>query len=134
MTIQEALNQAALLIGAIESGGSLTADESADLLRALNQMMAMWAEDDKDLQWPPQDTLTDDFPLQMWTEQPIVYNLAVLGATLFDLPVPNHVAFIAGEGQSFIAKTLINNKTEDKDMSHLPSGGGRWSIITDSRR
>ena len=134
MTIQEMINQAMILIGALESGQSPTSAESADMLRALNQMMTMWAENDMDLQYPPQDTLGDTYPLPLWTEEPVIYNLAVRGATLFDLPVPPDVAFIAQEGQSFVAKILINNKTTQKDMSHLPAGGGRWNIITDSVR
>lgn len=134
MTLQKFLDWAGFLIGAVESGESLTAAESDDLLRALNSMLTMWAKEDKDLQWPPQDTLTDTYPLQLWTQEPVVYNLAVRAATLFSLPVPPDVAFIASEGQKFVAKTLINNKTEQKDMSHMPSGGGRWNIITDSIR
>jgi len=122
------------LIGAVESGEDATPEESADMLRALNQMLTMWAQEDKDLQWPPQDTLTDAYPLPQWTEQPIAYNLAVLGATLFNLAVPPDVAFIANSGESFIAKTLINNNLVPLDMSHMPAGGGRWNIITDSWR
>lgn len=134
MTLQQLINQALILIGAVESGSDATATESADMLRALNQMMTTWAEEDKDLKYPPQDTLSDTFPLPMWTEQPIAYNLATRAATLFDLPVPPDVAFIAREGESFIAKTLINNGLKSKDMSHMPAGGGRWNIVTDSIR
>jgi len=134
MTLQELFDKAGLLIGANDSGDSLTPEESADLLSALNSMMAMWAMDDKDLQWPPQDTLGDTYPLPQWTEEPVIYNLAVRAATLFDLSVPPDVAFIANEGAKFIAKTLINNKTIPLDMSHMPAGGGRWNIITDSWR
>lgn len=134
MTLQQLLDRAGVLIGAVESGNSLTAAESSDLLSALNGMMTMWAQDDKDLQWPPQDTLTDTYPLPLWTEEPVVYNLAVRAATLFDLSVPPDVAFIANKGESFIAKTLINNNMIPLDMSHMPAGGGRWNIITDSWR
>jgi hypothetical protein len=134
MTLQQLINQALFLIGAVESGQDATAAESADMLRALNQMLTMWAKEDKDLKYPPQDTLSDNYPLPLWTEDPVVYNLAVKGATLFNLPVPPDVAFIASEGQKFIAKTLINNNLEQKDMSHMPAGGGRWNIVTDSIR
>jgi len=105
-----------------------------ELLRALNQMLTMWAQEDKDLQWPPQDTLSDTYPLPLWTEEAVTYNLAVRGATLFDLAAPPDVAFIASESQKFIAKTLINNNLVQKDMSHMPAGGGRWNILTDSIR
>lgn len=134
MTLQQAIDQAAFLIGAIDSGNSATPEESADMLRSWNQMFAMWKQDDKDLQWPPQDTLSDTYPLPMWTEEATIYNLAVRASTIFDLPVPPDVAFIAREGQAFIAKTLINNGLLSKDMSHMPAGGGRWNIITDSIR
>lgn len=134
MTLQQMINRAMVLIGALNSGGTPTADESADMLSALNGMMAMWAQDDKDLQYPPQDTLTDTYPLPSWTEEPVIYNLATRGATLFDVPVPPDVAFIANEGSKFIAKVLINNKMTPLDMSHMPAGGGRWNIVTDTIR
>jgi len=134
MTLQQILDRAGVLIGAVESGDSLTAEESADMLSALNGMHAMWAMEDKDLQWPPQDTLSDTYPLELWTEEPVIYNLAVRGATLLSLAVPPDVAFIASEGEKFIAKTLINNNLLPLDMRHMPAGGGRWNIITDSLR
>jgi len=134
MTLQSLLNRAGVLIGAVESGDSLTATESADLLSALNGMMTMWAQDDKDLQWPPQDTLTDTYPLPVWTEEAVIYNLAVRGATLFDLAVPPDVAFIANNGEKFIAKVLINSNLIPLDMKHMPSGSGRWNILTDAYR
>jgi hypothetical protein len=134
MTNQKMLDRAMFLIGNLEAGETTTAADSADLLAALNGMMAMWALEDKDLQYPPQDTLTDTFPLPLWTEEPIAYNLAMRAATLFSLPVPPDVAFIARSGEIFIAKTLINNKLLPLDMRHMPAGGGRWSIVTDSVR
>ena len=130
MTIQELINKAMLHIGAVKSGSDATPTESADMLSALNSMMAMWAKEDKDLQFPPQDTLTDTYPLPMWTEEPVIYNLSIRGATLFDLPIPADVAMMASNGQSFIAKTLINAKLESKDMTHMPGGESR-SILTD---
>lgn len=132
MTLQQLINQAMFLIGALDSGQDATATESADLLRVLNQMMAMWAQEDKDLKFPPQDTLSDTYPLPLWTEEPVAYNLAVRAGPLFDLPVPPNVAVLADEGQRFIAKTIINNKVTSKDMTHLPAGGGRWNILTDT--
>lgn len=132
MTNQELIERAMILIGALDSGGTPTSAELSDMLSALNQMMAMWAENDMNLQFPPQDTLGDTYPLQLWTEEPVAYNLAVRAATLFDLPVPPDVAFMANEGASFIAKKLINDALEPADLSHMPAGGGRWNIITDS--
>lgn len=132
MTLQQLINQSMYLIGAVDSGSDATATESADMLQSLNQMMTMWTEEDKDLKWPPQDTLTDTYPLPMWTEQPVIYNLAVLGATLFNLPVPPSVAVMADQGQRFISKTLINADLQPLDMSHMPAGGGRWNILTDT--
>lgn len=134
MILQELIDKSVLLFGGIDSGDSATTTESADMLSALNGMHAIWALDDKDLQWPPQDTLGDTYPLSLWTEEAVIYNLSVRGATLFNLPVPPDVAFIAREGEKFIAKTLINNKLLPRDMSHMPAGAGRWSIFTDSFR
>lgn len=134
MTLQADIDQACILIGAVDSGNSATTTETADMLTAWNQMMQMWKQDDKDLQWPPQDTVGDSYPLPLWTKEAVIYNLAVRGATLFNVPVPPDVAYIASEGKKFIEKTLINNKVLPLDMSHMPAGGGRSNILTDSIR
>lgn len=135
MTNQQAIDQALFFVGVIQAGASGTATDSADALRLLNQMMAQWALDDKDLQFPPQDTLADTFPIPLWAEEGVVANLAIRSAAQHGKPVSNDLFALAKNGRDFIAKTLINTKLESKDMSHMPVGtGARWNILTDTLR
>lgn len=134
-TNQQTINNAMFHIGAVDSGNDATPEESADMLAALNKMMAMWAQQDKDLNFPPQDTLSDTLPAPLWAEEAIEYNLAIRGATLFSLPVTPDVAVMARESASFIAQQVINLNLKPADMSHMPYGeGNRWNILTDEFR
>jgi len=133
MTNQELYNLAALELKIIESGGSLDATDSADMMTICNQMLAAWKVSDMDLQYFPQDTLTDDSPIPVWAEQGVISNLAVKAAASFDATVSQLVFDKAQEGEELIGRTLINLNLEKTDMTHLPQGVDvRYNIITDA--
>ena len=122
MTNQDAIDQAMFYAGILSAGDSANATDSADMLTQLNQMMAAWSVDSKDLQFPPQDTLTDTFPVPAWAESGVIANLGIRACTLFEMTVTQQLAVLASEGYKLIAKTLINKGLEPRDMSHMPQG------------
>lgn len=133
MTNQELIDKSLYELAVLDSGDSATANDSADMLDILNGMMAMWALSDKDLQWPPQDTLSDTAPLPRWAEQGVIANLAVEAAPTFQMKVTPELIRKADLGAAAIARILINEKLEGADMSHLPLGrNSRWNIETDT--
>ena len=131
MTNQQAIDKALFMVGILSAGDSANATDSADMLDQLNQMMASWAVDDKDLQFPPQDTLSDTFPVPAWAEEGVISNLAIRAAALFEVAVPQQTAMIAMDGLKLIAKTIINANMKPLDMWHMPRGiRSRFDIIT----
>ena len=57
-TAQQLITRAYLLLNAVDSGEDPTADESADGLLALNEMLANWAEDDLSVPYRTLDSVT----------------------------------------------------------------------------
>jgi len=128
--ITDALQEVAI----VADGQTASASELADGLTELNQMMAMWAINDRDVGYFPQDTGSDTCPIPIWAEQAVRSNLAVNLAAIFRVPVSQATAMRASEGKDFITKTCINAKLEGVDNDHMPYGSpnNRWNINTGS--
>jgi len=134
LTNQELLDKAALEVEIIESGNSLVTPDVEDALDVMNQMFSAWTVSDMDMQIPPQDTLGDTIPIPIWATEGIISNLAVKFGVVFNALVTNDLARKAENGLNLIARTLINNKLEGADMTHMPLGTGRYrhNILTDT--
>lgn len=119
-------------LGIVGEGETATAEQGADALRMMNQMLADWSVSDMDLQVPPQDTLSAVCPIPRWAETAVISNLAANCASLFRTPIsPILVARVEGSYQT-LGTTLINAKLKGADMSHLPQGDyNRWDVETD---
>jgi len=134
MTNQQVIDDAFFDIKIIESGDSASATFSADGMKKLNQMMAAWKESDKDLQFFPQDTLGDTCPIPIWAEQAVIKNLAIKLAPAYSAPVTQLMVKEANDGESLVARTIINNQLEGSDLSTMPQGSGvnNNNILTDT--
>ena len=132
-TNQNIIDKALYNLGYIEYGANADATDAADALDDLNIMMAQFEQQDMDLNWFPQDTLSATCPIPRWAERGIAANLALeLAATFNVAPTPSLVKK-ADEGMEAILNTLINNKLTGLDMSHLPQGDNyRYDIDTDN--
>lgn len=134
LTNQQVINKALQELYVLESGQSPSSDESSDVLALLNQMMAEWAVSDKDLNFPPQDTLSDTCPIPTWAERGVIASLAIEAAPMFDAVISSALVAKYEDGVTTITRTLINHNLEKTDMSHLPQGQGygyRYNIETD---
>jgi hypothetical protein len=131
MTNQQAVNQALMMIMELAAGEDATTTDSADVLRLLNQMMTAWAMDGKNLQFAPQDTLSDSFPVPVWAEEAVIANLAVRAAGLFNAVINPQVADMARNGALLVSKTLLNRDLLPANMDHISRGSaGIFNITT----
>jgi hypothetical protein len=121
-TNQSIIDQALGELGIVEAGTSANATDSATALNTLNDLMAQWAEDDMDLDWFPQDTLSDEAPLERWVLSGVISNLAIECAPAFRVPVTADLAMKADRGKRTILNRLINTSLEPSSMSHLNLG------------
>ena len=128
------ITDALMEIAVVADGQTASASELADGLTELNQMMAVWTIDDKNIGYFPQDTGSDTCPIPIWAEQAVKTNLAVNLAAIFRVPVSPETLVRAGNGLTFVAKKCINAKLEGVDNDHMPYGAPstRWDISTDS--
>lgn len=111
-----------------------TARQSADALNMLNRMMAQWAIEDKDINFPPQDTLGATAPIPMWAEDAVITNLALYLNPQFKGSITQELYDRAVKSRARVAANLINTKLDNTDMSHMPQGdsNSRWDIETDT--
>ena len=118
----------------LPQGQSADGTQLQDGLDALNRMMAMWAMEDKDLNFPPQDTAGATTPIPIWAEEAVITNLAVNMASVYQVQIPPLLAIRASRGEQMVGNVLINLNLEKADMSHLPQGTGRYryDINTDN--
>lgn len=135
MTNQELIDKSLQEIGIVAEGDGASATASADALDILNGMMAAWAVQDADLQWPPQDTLGDTAPIPLWAEIAVISNLALnclptMGGFASDALIAK-----AKTGFDLVVRNCIYSKLKGVDLSYLPQGQAsstRWNINTDT--
>lgn len=112
MTALELIKRSLRILGVIQTGEELSADESADGLQVLNQMLHAWELDGIKLAHVDLDTsdtvaVTDDHL------QPIAYNLALLLAPEYDVTPSNVVVAFADNGYT----NLQNYYLEPPELS-----------------
>ena len=127
MTNQELINKAALELSLIESGGTLDATESADAMDILNRMMSQWRVSSKDVQYFPQDTLSDTTPIPDWAEQAVIVCLAGKMASSFGGVINQTLAIEIKEGLRLVEREVLKANLESANMSHMPQGSGKRS-------
>lgn len=124
--ITDALKAAAI----IADGQTTSASELADGLTALNRMMAVWKEENKDIGFFPQDTASDDCPIPKWAEEAVQDNLTVRLCKIYRVPVSPEIAMSASNGDDFITKMVINENLEGANMNNMPASSNvRGSIL-----
>lgn len=119
----------------------LDADEDASpedaglALRELNRMMALMSGDGIDLGFPPQDSLSDDFPLDSTAEAQVIPLLA--RRLLKHFPAASPSLSLIDDANTALRQlqlTAALANIEESDMRHIPLGEGRGnssSILTD---
>ena len=132
LTNQQVIDKALTKGGVLEEGASASTTNTADALSVLNQMMTMWRETDKDLNWFPQTDATEVCPIPDFAELAVVSQLAVQCSTVLRYPVTQSMYDEAVESVNGMTMVLMNLKLDNTDMTHLPWSLTRyWNITTD---
>lgn len=121
-------------INVIAETDSATAEQGSYALRKLNQLMGLWKLSDIDLGYFEQTSTSADCPIPDWSEGAVIASLAVILAPKYGASVSPELAAVADAAVNVVARTLINDKLTNTDMSHLPTGegiGSRYDIETD---
>lgn len=112
-------------IRVVDSGGALDANDTADALRALNQMMRTLEVDGISLGWQDVASAQDAMPTPPEADEAIGYGLAVRLAPRFGATVAPAVAEMATGGiatlRAMVASSLYNRVRYDD----LPAGNAQ---------
>ena len=134
MTGNELITPALRLIGVLQETESPSAEQSAQGLVTLNDMMADMAGDGVDLGYAPQSDPTADIGMNIEWRQSLKYLLAVCLCSEYERPVPNAVATIALMGRNKLLRDSIYANRKQSTMTHVPlgeaGGAGTFNILT----
>lgn len=117
-TAQTAINAALRLLGVWDSGSQPTAQQTADALEALNNMMAKFESDGIALGWTAAATAAATITAPDYTLEAIEYNLALRLAPQYDVVAAIAVQAGAKSGMEQLKRQSI--QLIEADMQHLP--------------
>jgi hypothetical protein len=134
MIVLELITGALRRAGVIGEAEDPSAEEGADAVTRLNDMMAGMAEDDIDLGWNPKSSTADTVVLPLGHVGTIKSMLAVLLADEYGTEVSQVTAMEAKDGYQRLLRQAIK-ATMSAKRSDAPRGqmiGGTYRILTDN--
>lgn len=110
---------------------SLDENDTADALRALNQMMRVWEVDGISLGWQDVAAAEDDMPTPPEADEAIGYGLAIRLAPRFGVQPDGVTVQMASQGVDTLRAFVASNLYERCSYDDLPIGsaqrtGGGW--------
>ncbi len=129
-TASQVIADALLCINVIRDGETPSAPQQAQGIRRLNQMMALWEGEGKNLGYIPVGTVTDVLTVPDAAILGIVNNLAIHMAPSFGASVPPEIVALATMGLATIDKITAQEVIIDMDLQRSAEWPGAFSIDT----
>lgn len=132
---RDVVTAALRMLTVLDSTETPSAEDGAQGLSEMNSVFALLESDGIDLGYPPQDSLSDEFPMDGNVEAQIKPLLAVhLHAFYPSVQLPPSVPIQADRAMNQIRLAAVLQNMEEADLSNLPRGSanrGGASILTD---
>lgn len=127
MTNRELITSALRMLGVLDADQSASAEDAALGLEQLNDMMLDLAAEGVDLGFPPQDNVSEDFPLDD-TEAAAVKSLLAMQLFTFypSARLPPTLPARAEANKQRLLRDAVLSNMEEADMSNLPGGEGKY--------
>lgn len=126
MTNRELITSALRMLGVLDADQSASAEDAALGLEQLNDMMLELASEGVDLGFPPQDSVSDDFPLDDSEAAAIKPLLAMQLFTFYpSAKLPPTLPARAEANKLRLLRDAVLSNMEEADMSNLPGGEGK---------
>lgn len=109
----------------VDAGGALDANDTADALRALNQMMRTLEVDGISLGWQDVTASQNDMPTPPEADEAIGYGLAARLAPRFGVQLDPMVSGMATSGLGVLRALVSSNLYERISYDDLPRGDGQ---------
>jgi len=118
-------------INVVADGDTLPAAKGSAGLRKLNQMMELLKEKDVDIGYFAQSVTTGNCPIPDWAEGPVTNLLSAHLAPRNGVSLSIELATIIDDTVSALKRKMISEKLDNRDMTHMPIGEGRFSVRYD---
>lgn len=126
---RDVVTAALRMLTVLDSTETASAEDAQQGLQQMNDMFAMLAGDGTDLGWPPQDNLSDDFPLDSTVEAQAKPLLALhLHAFYPSVALPEIVPVQARRALGQIQRTVVLQNIEEADLRNIPLGESNYGI------
>lgn len=126
----QVIADALLVINVIRDGETPSAAQQAQGIRRLNQMMALWEGEGKNLGYIPVGTVTDVLTVPDAAILGIVNNLAIHMAPSFGASVSTEIATLAMMGLAIIDKITAKEVIMDTDLQAPSDRSVSFNIST----
>jgi hypothetical protein len=127
MTNRELITSALRMLGVLDADQSASAEDAALGLEQLNDMMLDLAGEGVDLGFPPQDSVSDDFPLDDTEAAAVKPLLAMQLFTYYpSARLPPTLPAKAETNKLRLLRDAVLSNMEEADMSNLPGGEGKY--------
>lgn len=124
------------MLTVLDSTETPSAEDGALGLELMNDVFALLAGDGIDLGYPPQDSLSDEFPMDPTVEAQIKPLLALKLHSFFpSIRLPEVVPAMAAQIMNVLRRDSVISKRRQSSLLHMPLGeaaGGAWNINSDS--
>lgn len=134
-TNREVVTEALREISVLDADETASNEDATLALRQLNRMMAILAADGIDLGFPPQDNLSDDFPLDDTAEAQVISLLALRLTKVFPAAtIPPGLIADADEAKGQLLRAAALSNMEESSVLHAPIGersAWTYNIVSD---
>jgi hypothetical protein len=126
----QVIADALLSINVIRDGETPSAAQQAQGIRRLNQMMALWEGEGRNIGYIPVGTVTDVLTVPDAAILGIVNNLAIHMAPSFGATVPIEIAALAMMGLATIDKLTAKEVIMDMDLQRSADRQNSFNVNT----
>jgi len=122
-TNREVITDALIQLTVLDANETASVEDAMLGLRVMNRMFAMLVVDGIDLGYPPQDSLSDDFPLDETAQAQIHYLLAAALSPSYPASRPDPTVFaLAASARAQLLRTAVLANREMSSVTHAPLG------------
>lgn len=126
----QVITDALVAINVIRETQTPSAEQQAQAIRRLNQMMAMWEAEGRNLGYIPVGTVTDIMTVPDGAIMGIYSSLAILLAPSYGASIPPELVLINAGGMAAIDKITAKNVCAQLDVPQPARGGAVFNINT----
>lgn len=121
-TVYDIVSRALRLLGVVDAGEPLDANDAATAIAALNAMMRRWEASGISLGWSDVKQGSEDLPAPPEAEEAITYNLAVRLRPEYRVAIEPDVIQLASDGLALLRRDVLQTMDTTQRTGLIRSG------------